>query len=246
VKKVILISCILIFTLNSIIAQAKTNLHYEVNVNHAPLSISLEQLQNAQSLSDLNRMFRPAWYREYLSVEISTVQDNQLVSVLGNSDTLNNQQKSFLKGLIFPAPITVSIDYIPENDLEENPPRNESFTFSIHPVKEAEYIGGHASLNNYLKEKAISHIPEGTFVGYDLAIVKFVINEKGQVVDVEVSQSSKDDSVDKLIYETVCNMPDWNPAQHTDGKKLRQEFALTIGNHENCMINLLNTVNNKY
>ena len=76
--------------------------------------------------------------------------------------------------------------------------------------------------------------------------MKFTINELGQVVDTSIFQSTKDDDIDALLYQVICDMPDWTPAEYSNGEKVRQEFAFTIGNHESCVINLLNTVNNMY
>jgi len=244
--RLLLVISAFLFTTISMVAQAEHDLPFQVNINYEPLSISLEQLHSANNLSDLNRMFRPEWIKEYLSVEISTVQNDKVVSVLGHSNILNQEQKDFLKGLSFPAPITVTMNYIPDNTLKDNPPRTEIFTFSIHPTESASYIGGEEKLINYLKENAIAFIDDTIFQGYDLAVVNFTINEEGQVVDAYIYQSSKDEQTDKLLYETTCNMSDWIPAQHSSGVKVRQEFAWTVGNHENCMINLLNTINNKY
>jgi len=237
---------VLLLVANSMVSQNNLDLPFQVNINHPPLSISQDQLHNAISLSDLNRMFRPNWIREYLSVEISTIQNDKIVNVLGENDKLNQEQKDFLKSLNFPARITVSLEYIPENNLKENPPRKESFSFSIHPTTSASYIGGNEKLINYLNTTAVSKIDNSIFKEYDLAVVTFTINEEGQVVDASVFQSSEDEHTDNLLYEAVCNMSDWTPAQHDSGKKVRQEFALTVGNHESCVINLLNTVNNKY
>ena len=223
------------------LSQNNIDIPFEVKVNYPPLSISQDQLHNANSLEDLNRMFKSAWIKEYHSVEISSVQNNKVVSVKGNSDVLNQEQKDFLQQLVFPAPITVSIHYIPQNKLKNNPPRKESFTFQIHPPKNATFLAGEAKLKEYLKSNAIDKIPVGIFKEYDLAVVTFTINENGQVVDASVFQSTKDEAIDNLLYETVCNMPDWSPALHANGKEVRQEFAFTVGNHESCVINLINT-----
>ncbi len=238
----------LILTINSlvVVSQSSEALPFQVNINHPPLSISQADLHEANTLTDLNRMFKPTWVKEYLWVEISSVQKREMVKVMGEDSILNQQQKHFLKSLDFPAPITVSVQYIPENNLTSNPPRNERFSFSVHPTKSAQYIGGEELLLSYLKENAIDKISKDVFQGYDLAILKFVINENGEVVDTSIYQSSKNDEVDALLYDVICNMSNWIPAEHESGIKVRQEFAFTIGNHENCMINTLNTINNMY
>lgn len=213
---------------------------FEINVNHEPLSISQDQLHTATNISDLNRMFRPEWIREYHSVSISAIQENKIVQVQGSNGSLNEEQKQFLHNLNFPTTVSVSIYYTPENNLKDNPEREEIFSFSIQPTRAASYKAGEKKLLEYLKENATDHISNGVFQGYDLAIIKFTINEHGHVVDTSIFQSSKDEKTDELLHEVICNMPDWNPAMHSNGVKVRQEFVFTVGNHENCFINVLN------
>ena len=35
-------------------------------------------------------------------------------------------------------------------------------------------------------------------------------------------------------------MGDWEPAAYSDGLKIKQEIALTVGKKENCAVQLLN------
>ena len=83
-----------------------------------------------------------------------------------------------------------------------------------------------------------------SFNKINLAAVKFTINEEGQIVDAHVFQSayqpSKDEKIDELLLETICNMPSWEPAEYDNGIKVKQEFVLTVGDMESCVVNLLN------
>jgi TonB family protein len=78
---------------------------------------------------------------------------------------------------------------------------------------------------------------------YNFVAIKFTIDEAGQIINAHIFQPSKDEDVDNLLLETICNMPNWKPAEYSNGKKVKQEFVLTVGNMENCMINLLNIRN---
>ena len=86
----------------------------------------------------------------------------------------------------------------------------------------------------------MDQIPDGLFTGYDLAAVKFTIDEAGRITDAHVFWPSKDEKTDALLLETICNMPNWKPAAYADGTTVKQEFVLTVGNMENCAIHLLN------
>ena len=244
--KIFLSAFFILSTWVLVCAQEEATIPFQVNVNYTPLSISQEQLLNAKTLSDLNRMFKPEWVKEYLWVEISSINDGKLISIKGENNILKQKHKDFLKRIDLPAPITVRVHYIPDNTLSYNEAREESFTFSVFPPKSAEFKKGKQELEKYLKEEAIEKIPNGLLKEYDLAVVKFTINEQGQVVDTSIFQSTKDDQIDNHLYNVICDMPDWIPAEYDNGIKVRQEFALTIGNHESCVINLINTVNKLY
>lgn len=244
-KTKLFLSALLILA-STTLAKSQSNIPFQVNINYPFLSISQEQLNEANTLSDLNHNFKNEWVREYLSVEISTLHNGKLLKEVGENNHLNQVQKEFLKDLQLPAIITVKVQYIPENSLKHNQPKEEVFSFSINPAISASYKGGHDKLESYLQKNAVSKIPGNIFKEYDLAIIKFTINEMGQIIDAFVFQSSKDQTIDELLLKTVCGMSDWNPAQHANGKKVKQEFVFTIGNHKSCNINLVNTINNMY
>ena len=80
----------------------------------------------------------------------------------------------------------------------------------------------------------------GVFKQHQLAAVTFVVTEKGEVADAKTFWTSEDEKVDKLLLETICNMPDWQPAAFADGTNSKQEFVLTVGDMKSCVANLLN------
>ena len=81
---------------------------------------------------------------------------------------------------------------------------------------------------------------DGSHRGTDFTPVKFTIDEEGNVSDAHVFWDFKDDSIDSLLLEAVCNMPNWKPAKYANGTQTSQEFVLTVGNRENCIIHTLN------
>ena len=107
-------------------------------------------------------------------------------------------------------------------------------------MKEAKYFGGITALNQFLDGKLKDGIPEGTFQQYQLAAVKFKINEDGEVVDAHIFWTSENEKVDQLLLKTIREMPCWSPAEYEGGTKISQEFALMIGDMESCVSNMLN------
>lgn len=222
-------------------------LRYEVNRIYPFVSISKEKLNEAHTLTDLsnepnelNLYYKPSWIKEYISVEIFTNYKGKTRKALSKNDTLSQEQKDIMKMADVGTGISVKVRYIPENTLIHNDIKELDFSFTVDPESEAAYSGGQQQLKQYLKEKAIDKIPAGSFKNYDLAAVKFTISEEGEIIDAHVFETSKDENLDELLLETIRNMPCWIPAEYSNGTKIKQEFVLTVGNMENCMVNLLN------
>lgn len=218
---------------------------YEVNRVRPYISVTPEELKSAQFLTDLNDRYKPSWVRAYISVEVLAIHDGQLVTVPGKSDSLNQEQKELMTKADAGTDISVRVKYIPENTLKHNDPKEINFTVAVDPDREASFVGGAERLMEYLEEKAIAVIPEGSFEGYDLAAVQFAVSEEGEIMDVRMFDSSMynssvDENVNELLLEAIRNMPCWKPAEYENGLRVKQEFVLTVGNMKSCVVNLLN------
>ena len=108
------------------------------------------------------------------------------------------------------------------------------------PDKNAIYSEGAEQLIQYLQKNSIVNIEAGSFTGYDLTAIKFTITEQGHITDIQVAMPSKDTKIDEMLVTAISKMPSWKPAEFSNGLKVKQNFVLTIGNMENCMVNLLN------
>lgn len=215
-------------------------LPFEVNRVLPPFHSSQKALAQAQTLNDLNPHYPSTWVRQYLSVKVATLQQGAEMQAFGKSNTLNQKQIDLIANADLGADISILVEYIPENSLLFNETKQIDFVVSIDPAKEATFVGGDAALRAYLWENAISTIPEGTFIKYDLAIIKFTIDEAGRIANPHVFSAFKLKEIDELLLNAICNMPDWNPATYADGTRTAQDFVLTIGNMGNCKVNLLN------
>lgn len=226
--------------------QATAPLQFEVNKVYPYISISPQALKEAQSLLDLNRHYKPNWVSNYLSVEISAVQNGKLKKVLGESDLLNKEQKELIQNADAGTDMAINIRYIPENNLKEKEAKEMDFTFKIDPKIDAEYPGGQEALDEYLKTNAINKITNSSFKGFDLSAIQFTINEDGEITSAQlfdsVFQSYKNEAVNDLLLEVIRKMPCWKPAEYANGTKAKQQFVLTVGNPKSCLGNLLNTI----
>ena len=226
-------------------------LSFEVDRIYPFISITKEKLIDAQTLTDLdgeteklNHYYKSSWIREYISVEIQTSYKGGIKKAVSENDTLSQEQKDNMNMADAGTDISVKVKYIPENTLAHNDPKELKFTFTVDPESEAKYPDGQQKLKQYLKENAIDKIPRDSFKNYDLAAVKFTISEEGEIINAHVFgseyQTSKNEKIDKLLLETIRNMPCWKPAEYANGLKVKQEFVFTVGNMENCVVNLLN------
>lgn len=221
-----------------------TELSFEVNRSYPYISITKEALNKAKNVSDLNVHYKPSWIKDYILVEILTCNKGELITSASKDGTLSQEQKDMMNICDAGTDISIKVKYIPENTLTDNDPKEFDFTFIVAPESDAKYPGGQQQLINYLREKAIDKIPSGSFEEYDLTAIKFTINEDGEVINAHIFgaeyQTSRNEKIDELLLETIRNMPSWKPAEYANGIKVKQDFVLTVGNIENCIIHLLN------
>lgn len=212
---------------------------YDVQRVYQPLAISRTQLVEAKTVQDLNEHYTEVWIKEYLSVEVVTLINDESQKVVGKNGKLNDAQLNNLTMADPGSEISVNVRYIPNNDLKRNDIKEINFSFTVDPEKKASYIGGIEKMQNYIKEKATDRISDDRFQQYHLSAVKFTIDEEGHIADAHVLESSKDEKVDEILLETVCNMDQWEPAKYSNGMKVKQQFVLTAGDLNSCVINLL-------
>ncbi|HKK77554.1 MAG TPA: energy transducer TonB [Saprospiraceae bacterium] len=216
-----------------------TKLPFEVRKIVPYISLSPTELQTAETLVDMHPRFPTNWIKEYLSVKVITQQSGITNTVISRSAELNPEQKIKLLRADENTTIRVKVQYLPRNNLKENDPKEYSFSFVVQPTQDAQFVGGLSALRQYLQAKAINKIPEGSFTEYDLAAVQFTVDESGAIQEVQIFESSKNEAVDQLLLETIQNMPCWQPAILQSGRPVAQQFAFTVGNHDNCILNLL-------
>ena len=239
-KLMILLFAVFIFS-NQTFAQDNLTSQpsYEVNKVYPFISLSESKLKEAQTLSDLNYKYKSSWINEYISVEISTTQNGKIIKALSKNDQLTSEQKDHLINADKDSEIFVLVNYMAENTLKNKEVRKMDFTFSVDPENDAKFSTGQQELKQYLKEAIMNKMPDGVLVDYDLAAVKFTVSKDGKITNALVVESSMDEKVDELLLTTIQNMTDWQPAKYSNGLKVKQDFVLTVGNMESCVVNLL-------
>ncbi len=220
------------------------SLDFEVDRLDPPLSLTKQKLVEAKTLSDLNKHFKPTWVRRYQSVAISVNHEGITKTARSIDHMLTQDQKQLMAEADVATDIHVEVDYIPENTLQQNDLRKFDFSFLVNPDQPATYPRGYEALKAYLRESAIDKIPAGIIEGYQLAAIKFTVDESGQIINPHVFWSAENEEVDTALLHAVKNMTSWIPAQYSNGHKVAQDFAFSVGNRESCVINILNIAEN--
>lgn len=221
-----------------------TDIQCVIDVIDEPLSLNKSQLSTADEIVDLNPHYKPSWVKEYKTVEIITVQDGMERVAVGTDDRLTPEQQRNLTDVDDDSEVVVSIRYIPDNSLPHNDEHEINYTLAVNPDTDARYPGSKEELTQYLQSSLLEYLPDSTFRLYQMAAAKFTIDEAGQIVDPKMFWSTENSRVDSLMVQTICNMPQWIPAQYDSGLKVAQEYALNLGDMSSCVANLVNTRNN--
>ena len=230
---------------------SESKLKYEVKRIYPAISISKEKIKELSSINEFrsevngqNLSYNPDWVKRFISVEISAAVRGENKTATSKSDIITQEQKDIINAVDAGNKLFIKIDYIPENTLQKNDPKELRFAVFVNPDKSAEFPGGQKALYAYLKEKAITNIPASSFVDYDMASVRFTISEEGEVTQVhsfgQEYGAFKNERIINLLSETIQNMPCWSPAEYADGTKVSQDFVLNVGNMENCIVHTLN------
>ncbi len=219
---------------------AQNDLKFEVNHVLPYISIQENKLAEIHTLADLDKRYPTSWVKEYISVEISANKNGTKTKASGISNVLNQAQKELIRLADRGSDIAVTVRYLPENSLKNNAIKQYDFKVSVMPDKNARYAEGAEQLIQYLQKNSIKNIDAASFTGYDLTAIKFTVTEQGHITDIQVALPSKDAKIDEMLVKSISKMPNWKPAEFSTGLKVKQEFVLTVGNMENCMVNTLN------
>lgn len=191
--------------------------------------VTFENLKKANSISEIIPYFPSNWITNYVSVDISTVNNEQEITAVSHSNLLSEEQKSILDAAEISSVIHINVKYKSENaatGIIEIREMNVSLT--VIPDKEAEYIGGYDQMIEYLKDNSIDELEASKVDLFQRLSIIFTVNEKGQTENIKLNNTSGDKEVDGLLMELIDKMPKWEPAQNADGQTVKQEFEFVF------------------
>ncbi len=222
--------CLLSFSILS--TNTAQEIGYEISPTYKK-SIKKEILNDAKTLKDINPEFPSSWIETYHSIEVSTTNDGNTISIASKTVKLNKQQLSAINKANVGTDIHVSVHYTPKNSTPGNK-REIKFTYTIVPEIEAKFSDDYQKLKDYLKTNVIDKLSKDVKATLENMSVNFTIGVDGKPINAMVKTTSKDKKVDQLIIDMITNMPSWQPAELTNGSKIEQDFVLTVGSMIGC------------
>jgi len=196
---------------------------YKVSKVFPPLSITKDALIQAEHVDDLNKYYKSSWVEEYKSVSITAMNNGTAITETVSNDKLSEAQKKIMNAADPASKITVDILYVPNNTLKVKEEKEINFSFILDPDQDAQFPGGEEALERYIEKTAQSLIPNSSFDQHLVAAIEFTI----------------------VLLDAICAMPQWIPAQYTDGPKVKTNYVLTAGDHNSCVINFFNVKDNQ-
>ncbi len=229
-KKSYITSLLLLLCLTSFsqVANNPQNWDYEVRGKHNS-SIKIDKLKEAKTMSDIMANYPVLWINSYKSVELSVTCNGKTIKTYSENEVLTEEQMSLLAKADLSTAIVININYTCKNAVTDNIESSKMhYVTTVVPEVEAEYLSGAEELKLYIKANAIDVITLDNPQQMMRALVKFNVNEEGEVSDVIISKTSGDEKIDKLLLEAVSKMPRWKPATNANGTKVKQGFELSL------------------
>ncbi len=237
----------IVLTFNILNSQTGTTeyaFEYDVVQVYKPLSVHKTTLLKAAKVEDLHRQYKESWVKEYLHVDVSATVDGKKIKHRAQNQILTRDQKQLMQDADSGSEIEIVVHYMPDNTLKHNEPKKFDFSFIVNPEKDATYKGGQEALLQTIKKDLIDVASWDSLNQYQLAVVKFIVDKDGRIMEPKILWSSDDEETDAKMIDFVCNMPEWEPAEYATGNRVAQEYALTIGDNNSCVVPMLNTRQN--
>jgi TonB family protein len=205
------------------------DLNYEIHGKYTH-PIKKVTLEKARSMSDLIPYYPSGWISDYISVEIMATINGTPMMAAGINDKLSTEQKHILSAADPGTDVVLNISFRYNNSVTDITDVGKMhYIATLVPEIEAKYPGGNQQLDQYLKENAISKISETSSKQFQEILLGFTVNEDGKVANARIFKTSGDPKIDDLLIEAINKMPEWRPAEDSNGLKVKQEFEFSVG-----------------
>jgi hypothetical protein len=212
----------------------------EIHKVHPPLSISPHTVLHANQIEDIYPYFKSDWIHTYKTVTLESFSKGKKQTAIGHDNLFTTDQKKLLQHVDEGSPVHLSITYLPENNLPLNELKEIAITLIINPAKDASFPGGDVNLQDYINKNILNHISKNNFKANQLSAIQFTIDQEGSLTDSYIVESTGNPTMDEMLLDALCKMPEWIPAEYPSGRKTSQSFILAVGDMKSCTLNLLN------
>jgi hypothetical protein len=177
---------------------------------------------------------------DYVYVEIITVYNGEALTAIGSNEVLTMEQKDIISKSDLGTDINIKIkfrfkDQISENRKSVSDIKEGKYVVTVVPETEALYPGGFKQITEYLTENILNNFSKKyASEKIQQAIVRFTVNEEGQIVDALIYKTSTDLKIDELLLEATKSMTKWTPAENSKGNKVSQVFNIPLGGGGGC------------
>jgi len=175
------------------------------------------------------------YYIDYVSVEIMAICNGIALTSQSSNDILTPEQIEIINNTDLGTDINIKVkfrfkDQAIDNLESGNALKEGKYTVTVVPASEALYPGGFEQITEYLTENVMNNISEKKASDkIQQAVVRFTVDEEGQIVNAEISRTSTDPKIDELLLDATKRMSKWTPAENSKGLKVRQVFSIPLG-----------------
>jgi TonB family protein len=157
--------------------------------------------------------------------------NGRAVKAISPDGTLSAEQKDILNKVDLATDIDINVRYLYNDPVTHAVEHNQiHVSMTVIPYTEAEYAGGEVQMRKYLKEHAIDKISSATAKRFQKGIVRFTVNEDGDISHAHMFSTSGDPKTDRVLLKAIRNMPKWKPAKDAKGIRMKQDFEFSVGN----------------
>jgi hypothetical protein len=163
----------------------------------------------------------------YVSVEVSVINQNIKLSAKSKNDTLTPEQKQILVKAEYGSELIISIYYMYKPSLAIKPHQNINnltgkITLSVVPEQEAVFPENNKGLTNYFYKSVFDKVSKKDIESTYNCVLNFSIDDEGKAVNAFLSVSSSKAYIDKIILEAVAKMLTWKAAKNEKGIRVKQ------------------------
>ena len=193
--------------------------------------ISKQKLHRAKSIIDILPKEETRTKKDYESVSVSILVENDEATEFGVDEMLNPAQIALLQTTDYSTNIVVT-SYCQRLDEENGTWGNYKITYhmTVVPEIEARFKEGHEGLLNYIKDKTKKLITKVDNEKLRPGRVAFTISKEATVEGVELLTTSGYSDVDQEFIKLISTTSkQWVAASNSEGEKVDQKLVLSFG-----------------